>query len=62
MDDRALKVLLEDLKDTSVLDDDDSQAQEESTQVLPFPGLTQSQPQQPVSCASPKRPSRASLG
>ena len=47
MDDRALKVLLEDLKDTSVLDDDDSEAQEESTQVLPFPGLTQSQPQQP---------------
>ena len=46
MDDRALKVLLEDLKDTSVLDDDDSEAQEESAQVLPFPGLTQSQPQQ----------------
>ena len=47
MDDRALKVLFEDLKDTSVLDDDDSEAQEQSTQVLPFPGLTQSQPQQP---------------
>ena len=47
MDDRALKVLFEDLKDTSALDKDDSEAQEEPAHVLPFPGLTQSQPQQP---------------
>ncbi|MDE2810534.1 MAG: hypothetical protein OXN90_19135 [Gemmatimonadota bacterium] len=47
MDDRALKVLFEDLKDTSALDEDDSEAQEEPAHVLPFPGLTQSQPQEP---------------
>ena len=47
MDDRALKVLFEDLKDTSALDEDDSEAQEEPAHVLPFPGLAQSQPQQP---------------
>ena len=47
MDDRALKVLFEDLKDTSALDEDDSEAQEKPAHVLPFPGMAQSQPQQP---------------
>ena len=47
MDDRALKVLFEDLKDTSAPDEDNGEAQEKPAHVLPFPGMAQSHPQQP---------------